>query len=602
MEGRLSASLGLPAPNQNHHTQSSNDFHNLFTHFITPNPQTTLTPTQNHIPFFASTTTNTTSSTPNWASITRPSTRPTTQILLKNLTVFERALIGAGGGGIAGAFTYFCLHPLDTIKTKLQTKGASDIYANTFDAVLKTFQTKGISGFYSGISAVIVGSTASSAVYFGTCELGKSVLSKLPNYPPVLIPPTAGAMGNIVSSAIMVPKELITQRMQAGAKGRSWQVLLKILENDGFLGLYAGYSATLLRNLPAGVLSYSSFEYLKSAVLSKTKQTNLEPIQSVVCGALAGAISASITTPLDVVKTRLMTGAAQGGVSGTVKQILMEEGWVGFTRGVGPRVLHSACFSALGYFAFETARLAILNQYIKRKELQQMQDFGINIFILPQNKTMCKLSSPQHNPTMDILKTESGIDMNVRSSPLADEEVKGKVSPASPFLHCFRSKNTIKYLKHISRDHFAMALSRASVAPTSSAHPWKYDKNQGWASLSANYDSSAWCLDELSKILERMEARNASLPIFYDVVPSNPRDAAYLLLDPGGSLCQECQGLALVMNAPNLLATMNAHNQLATMNAQIQFAVMDAQNQFAVMNAPSFALNIHTFALHLLLV
>ncbi|TQE05270.1 hypothetical protein C1H46_009127 [Malus baccata] len=64
-----------------------------------------------------------------------------------------------------------------------------------------------------------------------------------------------------------------------------------------------------------------------------------------------------------------------------------------------------------------------------------------------------------------------------------------------------------------------------------------------------------------------------------------PKDAAYLLLDPGGSLCQECQGLALVMNAPNQLATMNAHKQLATMNAQIQFAVMDAQNQFAVMDA-----------------
>ncbi|KAK9944029.1 hypothetical protein M0R45_009613 [Rubus argutus] len=369
MESRLSASLGLPSPNPNrHHSQTSNDFHNLFTHLTSPNPQDALTPTTTHIPFFASTTTK-------WAAKTRPKT------IMKNLSVFERALIGAGGGGIAGAFTYFCLHPLDTIKTKLQTKGASDIYANTFDAVLKTFQSKGILGFYSGISAVIVGSTASSAVYFGTCELGKSVLSKLPNYPPVLIPPTAGAMGNIVSSAIMVPKELITQRMQAGAKGRSWQVLLKIIENDGVLGLYAGYTATLLRNLPAGVLSYSSFEYLKAAVLSKTKQAQMEPIQSVICGALAGAISASITTPLDVVKTRLMTqnvnkvaAVVHSGVSATVKQIVMEEGWVGFTRGMGPRVLHSACFSALGYFAFETARLAILNEYIKRKELQQMGD------------------------------------------------------------------------------------------------------------------------------------------------------------------------------------------------------------------------------------
>ncbi|CAN4081142.1 unnamed protein product [Withania somnifera] len=313
----------------------------------------------------------------------KPATRdsPKVQILFKNLSIVERALIGAAGGGIAGAFTYVCLHPLDTIKTKLQTKGASEIYSGTIDAVVKTFQSKGILGFYSGVSAVIVGSTASSAVYFGTCEFGKSILSKFPQYPSVLIPPTAGAMGNIVSSAIMVPKELITQRMQAGAKGRSWQVLMRILEKDGILGLYAGYSATLLRNLPAGVLSYSSFEYLKAAVLSNVKKERLEPFQSVCCGALAGAISASLTTPLDVVKTRLMTqfhseaaskvGAVMvTGVSATVKQMLKEEGWAGFTRGMGPRVLHSACFSALGYFAFETARLTILDQYLKHKELE----------------------------------------------------------------------------------------------------------------------------------------------------------------------------------------------------------------------------------------
>ncbi|KAG9444352.1 hypothetical protein H6P81_015692 [Aristolochia fimbriata] len=295
------------------------------------------------------------------------------QTLMKNLSVLEKAMIGAMAGGIAGGFTYVCLLPLDTIKTKLQTKGASEIYSGTFDAIVKTFQSRGILGFYSGISAVIVGSAASSAVYFGTCEFGKSVLSKVPNYPFLLIPPTAGAMGNIVSSAIMVPKELITQRMQAGAKGRSWEVLLKILEKDGILGLYAGYAATLLRNLPTGVLSYSSFEYLKYAVLSATKKGQLEPIESVCCGALAGAISASLTTPLDVVKTRLMTqvqGDAKkriGGVSATIAQILKEEGWIGLTRGMGPRVLHSAMFAAMGYFAFETARLTIVHQYAVKK-------------------------------------------------------------------------------------------------------------------------------------------------------------------------------------------------------------------------------------------
>ncbi|GMJ14803.1 MitoFerrinLike1 [Hibiscus trionum] len=388
MEARLCSSLGLSSPDSNHP-----DFPSIFSHFstLTSSPQNPLNPPQHNLPFASASISAGSQSdswkpkfqiprkpkSPTFPKWLKPTSRnsPKVQTFMKNLSVFERALIGAGGGGIAGAFTYVCLLPLDTIKTKMQTKGASQIYANTFDAIVKTFQANGILGFYRGVSAVIVGSTASSAVYFGTCEFGKSILSKL-DYPALLIPPTAGAMGNIVSSAIMVPKELITQRMQAGAKGRSWEVLLRILEKDGILGLYAGYSATLLRNLPAGVLSYSSFEYLKAAVLRKTKQTHLEPIQSVCCGAMAGAISASLTTPLDVVKTRLMTQALGNkvadvmytGVNATVKQILKEEGWIGLTRGLGPRVVHSACFSALGYFAFETARLAILNQYLKHKE------------------------------------------------------------------------------------------------------------------------------------------------------------------------------------------------------------------------------------------
>ncbi|VVA29086.1 PREDICTED: MITOFERRINLIKE 1 chloroplastic [Prunus dulcis] len=140
MENRLSASLGLPSPNQDTTTSIPKTPMTSIASSPISHPKFPIYPTQNHIPFFASTTSTTTSP---------------PQI------------------GIAGAFTYFCLHPLDTIKTKLQTRGASDIYANTFDAVLKTFQIKGISGFYNGIG--------STAIYFGTCELGKSVLSKLPN-------------------------------------------------------------------------------------------------------------------------------------------------------------------------------------------------------------------------------------------------------------------------------------------------------------------------------------------------------------------------------------------------------------------------------------
>ncbi|MCO5607377.1 hypothetical protein L7F22_061573 [Adiantum nelumboides] len=316
--------------------------------------------------------------------------------MMKEISVLERAQIGAGAGGIAGVITYTCLHPLDTIKTKLQTRGASNLYSGPLDVVVKTFKNQGILGFYSGISAVLVGSMFSSGVYFGTCELGKALLMQVPSFPVFVVPPVAGAFGNIASSAILVPKELITQRMQAGAKGRSWEVFVKIIEKEGLKGLYTGYSAALVRNLPASVLSFSSFEYLKSAWMKRSGKNRLDPWQSVLSGALAGVISSALTTPLDVVKTRLMTQAraefykasyasptssmataelqakiaasTYKGITSTLRKIWLEEGWIGLTKGFVPRILYSACFSALGYFAFETARLALVKQHLVKKK------------------------------------------------------------------------------------------------------------------------------------------------------------------------------------------------------------------------------------------
>ncbi|KAL2328471.1 hypothetical protein Fmac_021898 [Flemingia macrophylla] len=89
---------------------------------------------------------------------------------------------------------------------------------------------------------------------------------------------------------------------------RLFHILVQILRNDSIMGLYSGYSAMLLRNLSTGVLSYSSFEYLKSAVLKVTKQNHLEPFQS-MSGKGVGKVAAVM----------------YDGVLTTVKQILKEE-------------------------------------------------------------------------------------------------------------------------------------------------------------------------------------------------------------------------------------------------------------------------------------
>jgi solute carrier family 25 S-adenosylmethionine transporter 26 len=162
---------------------------------------------------------------------------------------------------------------------------------------------QGVAGLYSGVQAATLGSIISSSIYFGTYEMGKGIFSSIINCPKTLIPPFAAAVGNITSSAILVPKEVIKQRMQAGMVGSAGEVFIWTIRTEGVGGLYAGYSAAHLRNLPSNIISFSTFEYLKLAWLRESEKETLEPWQSVLSGAMAGALSAAVTTPLDVVKT-----------------------------------------------------------------------------------------------------------------------------------------------------------------------------------------------------------------------------------------------------------------------------------------------------------
>ncbi|MCO5581642.1 hypothetical protein L7F22_035531 [Adiantum nelumboides] len=234
----------------------------------------------------------------------------------------------------------------------------------------------------------------SSATYFGTYELAKCIFSSVIAIPKTVTPPLAAALGNVVSSAILVPKEVVKQRMQAGAVGSARDVLVCTIKSEGIKGLYAGYSAALLRNVPSNMISFSTFEYLKLAWLSMSNASVLAPWQSVVSGALAGALSAAVTTPLDVAKTRLMTQARSAimssGMTGvraeamaraqaiaaytytsvfsTLRQICKEEGFQALMKGMTPRVFYSACFSALGFCVFESTRTYFLLRHLQKKE------------------------------------------------------------------------------------------------------------------------------------------------------------------------------------------------------------------------------------------
>ena len=292
-------------------------------------------------------------------------------------------------GGLAGGISNAILFPIDTIKTMRQ----SDNQLNSFQKAIDKISRKGIKmnfldrskfilrDLYSGFWPAVLGSIPSSSLYFGSYETSKKLIYKHLNIDNTasssrraLVHMSAAAIGNVVSSFIFVPKEAIKSQMQAIKTGsiiyggssspsslRTVDVINSILKSKGLKGFYPSYRATLLRNIPSAIARFTIYEELRliiksSSLLSATSWST--SLGYLLAGASASMLSSALTTPFDVIKTRLSTGVISPGtpVLLALKGIAKKEGIIGLYAGVQERILWSSLFGGLGFSAFEKCK------------------------------------------------------------------------------------------------------------------------------------------------------------------------------------------------------------------------------------------------------
>lgn len=188
----------------------------------------------------------------------------------------------------------------------------------------------------------LVGVLPASAIFVGVYEPTKrKLLDSFPENLSALAHLTAGAIGGAASSIVRVPTEVVKQRMQTGQFSSAPDAVRLIVAKEGFRGLYAGYGSFLLRDLPFDAIQFCLYEQLRMGYKLAAKR-DLKDSENAMIGAFAGAITGAITTPLDVIKTRLMVqGSAKQyeGILHCVKTIARDEGASTLFKGIGPRVL-----------------------------------------------------------------------------------------------------------------------------------------------------------------------------------------------------------------------------------------------------------------------
>ncbi|RVE72749.1 S-adenosylmethionine mitochondrial carrier protein [Oryzias melastigma] len=258
-------------------------------------------------------------------------------------------------GGCAGMCVDLTLFPLDTIKTRLQSQQGF-------------YKAGGFRGIYAGVPSAAVGSFPNAAAFFVTYECAKSLLGAggapaAPQAAPVTHM-LAASLGEVVACLIRVPTEVVKQRAQASPSSSTYSILLATLREEGVRGLYRGYGSTVLREIPFSLVQFPLWEYLKT-LWSRRQGHMLSPWQSAVCGALAGAVSAFVTTPLDVAKTRIMLAKAGSTTASSSIPLVLYDVWrsrglPGLFAGSVPRVALISLGGFIFLGAYEKVRCTLL--------------------------------------------------------------------------------------------------------------------------------------------------------------------------------------------------------------------------------------------------
>lgn len=296
-------------------------------------------------------------------------------LVLEPLSYYLRVALA---GGVAGATGSAVLYPIDSAKTLRQSDPGS--YSSVKDALFQMLRSKhSIQRVYKGILPAALGAIPSSALYFGAYEASKVALQKLMGDKArsdsendyrrrLFVHGLAAASGNVISSFVFVPKEVIKQQLQMRyGEGAAKTTMRSIVKQKGISGLYAGYGATLLRNIPSATIRFVLYEELKrkwaatqhdgtSSSSSPERTKKLKAAGTFLAGAVAGSTSSFVMTPIDVVKTRMATGSCPLGVKSCMAHVIKEVGWKGLYAGAGSRVLWSGAFSAIGFGTFELVK------------------------------------------------------------------------------------------------------------------------------------------------------------------------------------------------------------------------------------------------------
>uniref|UniRef100_A0A8D3C7X1 Mitochondrial glutathione transporter SLC25A40 n=1 Tax=Scophthalmus maximus TaxID=52904 RepID=A0A8D3C7X1_SCOMX len=195
-------------------------------------------------------------------------------------------------GSLARVGSATVISPLELMRTKLQSQKQS--YRELTHCIRSAVETEGWLSLWRGLGPTLLRDVPFSAMYWYNYEKSKSWLcerynSREPSFSIIFL---SGAASGSIASVVTLPFDVVKTRRQVEvgelqAKNltskispSTFSVMSRIVAQDGFGGLFAGFLPRVIKVAPACAIMISSYEFGKAFFRKHNQERILGPLQT----------------------------------------------------------------------------------------------------------------------------------------------------------------------------------------------------------------------------------------------------------------------------------------------------------------------------------
>ncbi|XP_051883332.1 graves disease carrier protein isoform X1 [Pristis pectinata] len=179
----------------------------------------------------------------------------------------------------------------------------------------------------------------------------------------------AGGVAGCCAKSTIAPLDRVKILLQAHNRHYNhlgvFSALRAVPKKEGFLGLYKGNGAMMVRIFPYGAIQFTAFDRYRKILISKLGIAG--HVHRLMAGSMAGITAVVCTYPLDMIRARLafqVKGEHKyTGIIDAFRVIYTQEGgFRGFYRGLTPTIIGMAPYAGISFFTFGTLKSIGLSQ------------------------------------------------------------------------------------------------------------------------------------------------------------------------------------------------------------------------------------------------